>query len=75
MAKPKISLEKYEARCSLRTWVYRVAHNKATSHVIRQHRTSSRELLSLEQIEATAETADPDRSADERLRYRVKLAS
>src|SRR5687768_12447817 len=62
-----LSLEKYEARCSLRTWVYRVAHNKATSHVVRQHRTNSRELLSLEQIEATADNADPGRNADERM--------
>src|SRR3954466_5248653 len=46
-----LSLEKYEARCSLRTWVYRVAHNTATSYVIRQHRTNSRELFSLKQFE------------------------
>jgi RNA polymerase sigma-70 factor (ECF subfamily) len=62
-----LSLEKYEARCSLRTWVYRVAHNRATSHVIRQRRTNSRELLSLEQIEATADSSDPARNADERM--------
>jgi RNA polymerase sigma-70 factor (ECF subfamily) len=61
-----LSLEKYEARCSLRTWVYRVAHNTATSYVIRQQRTNSRELLSLKQIEAASDGADPARSADDR---------
>jgi RNA polymerase sigma-70 factor (ECF subfamily) len=45
------SFETFEARCSLRTWVYRVAHNIATSHVIRQRRTNTR-FLSLEQIES-----------------------
>lgn len=62
-----LSLEKYEARCSLRTWVYRVAHNTATSHVIRQHRTNSRELFSLEQIEVMSDGADPARDADDRM--------
>ena len=62
-----LSLEKYEARCSLRTWVYRVAHNTATSHVIRQHRTNSRELFSLEQIEAMPDSVDPARDAGDRL--------
>jgi len=45
------SSEKFEARCSLRTWVYRVAHNIATSHVIRQRRLRPR-LMSLEEIES-----------------------
>ena len=62
-----LSLNKYESRCSLRTWVYRVAHNTATSHVIRQHRTSSRELLSLEQIERTVGSDDSTRTVDERM--------
>jgi RNA polymerase sigma-70 factor (ECF subfamily) len=62
-----LSLEKYEARCSLRTWVYRVAHNTAASHVIRQRRTSARELFSLEQIEAMTDGSDPARDADDRM--------
>jgi RNA polymerase sigma-70 factor (ECF subfamily) len=32
------SLACFDGRCSLRTWVYRVAHNVATGHVIRQRR-------------------------------------
>jgi RNA polymerase sigma-70 factor (ECF subfamily) len=62
-----LSLEKYQARCSLRTWVYRVAHNTATSFVIRQHRTRSKELLSLEQIQTAAANVDPSRTADEQI--------
>lgn len=30
------SLALFDRRCSLRTWVYRVAHNVATSHLVRQ---------------------------------------
>ena len=61
-----LSLEKYEARCSLRTWVYRIAHNTSTSHVIRQQRRNSRELLSLKQIEEAPDRSDPSRDAGER---------
>jgi RNA polymerase sigma-70 factor (ECF subfamily) len=41
-----------DARCSLRTWLYRVAHNAATSRVIRQRRMNSRSLVSLEEVDA-----------------------
>jgi len=40
----------FDQRCSLRTWVYRVAHNVATGHVIRQRRIRDR-LVSIENIE------------------------
>jgi RNA polymerase sigma-70 factor (ECF subfamily) len=29
------SFSRFDGRCSLRTWVYRVAHNTATSHTLR----------------------------------------
>jgi RNA polymerase sigma-70 factor (ECF subfamily) len=41
----------FDGRCSLRTWVYRVAHNVATGHMIRQRRIRDR-LVSIETIEA-----------------------
>ncbi len=40
----------FDQRCSLRTWVYRVAHNIATGHVIRQSRLREK-LVTIENIE------------------------
>ena len=60
------SLEKYEARCTLRTWVYRVAHNTAASHVMRQRRTRAGTLLSLAEIDAAADGTDLIRQMDDR---------
>jgi RNA polymerase sigma-70 factor, ECF subfamily len=45
------SFAQFDRRCSLRTWVYRVAHNVATGHVMRQRRIRDR-LVSIEHIEA-----------------------
>lgn len=59
------SLAKFNGRCSLRTWVYRVAHNVATSHVVRQARGRSvGTFLTLEEAEARAGSEDVERSAD-----------
>ena len=44
------SLGLFDGRCSLRTWVYRVAHNVAASHIVRQRRLASR-LVDVEAIE------------------------
>jgi RNA polymerase sigma-70 factor (ECF subfamily) len=44
------SFANFDGRCSLRTWVYRVAHNVATGHVIRQRRLRDR-LVSVENLE------------------------
>lgn len=41
----------FDKRCSLKTWVYRVAHNVATAHVIRQRKVRNT-LINLEEIEA-----------------------
>lgn len=57
------SFENFDERCSLRTWVYRVAHNIATSHVIRKKRNAP-VLVTLEEVEARPQMADE--SADRR---------
>jgi RNA polymerase sigma-70 factor (ECF subfamily) len=41
----------FDGRCSVRTWVYRVAHNVATGHVVRQRRIR-KTLATIEEIEA-----------------------
>ena len=51
------SFASFDARCSLRTWVYRVAHHIAASHVLRESRKLST-LLSLEELEELPDTAD-----------------
>ena len=61
------SFEAFEARCSLRTWVYRIAHNIATSWVIRQRRSNSRLLFSVEELEAMPDAGDHVRDANARM--------
>ena len=56
----------FDGRCSLRTWVYRVAHNIATSHVIRQKRKNS-VLVTLEAIDAMPADVHGAGAEDQRL--------
>jgi len=56
------SFETFDGRCSQRTWIYRVAHNVAASHVARQRRSRPPALVSLEEVEAMA---DPGAGQDE----------
>jgi RNA polymerase sigma-70 factor, ECF subfamily len=55
------SFSKFDQRCSLRTWVYRVAHNVATTHVIRQRRIRET-LVNLEDVETVENLADDQQS-------------
>lgn len=50
------SFRRFDTRCSVKTWVYRVAHNVATSHVIRERRTFIH-LVSLEELERLPDQA------------------
>jgi RNA polymerase sigma-70 factor (ECF subfamily) len=45
------SFEGFAGNCSLRTWVYRVAHNVAASHVVRHQRAGKRPLVSLDDVD------------------------
>jgi len=55
------SFERFDDRCSLKTWTFRVAHNTAVSYVIRERRKNAG-LVSLEEIERAApvETRESD---------------
>jgi RNA polymerase sigma-70 factor (ECF subfamily) len=60
------SFEGFDHRCSLRTWVYRVAHNTATSQIVRR-RGRSPALVGLDQIPDAPDGRDGERAADSRL--------
>jgi RNA polymerase sigma-70 factor (ECF subfamily) len=55
------SLARFDGRCSLRTWTFRVAHNTAASYVIRERR-NNHALIGLDEVErvATAPDTTPD---------------
>ena len=55
----------FDGRCALRTWVYRVAHNVAASHVQRQRRWGQG-LCGLDQIDDKPAPDDTERAHDER---------
>ena len=60
------SLEAFDGRCSLRTWVYRVAHNTAASHVDRQMRMRKREFVDLEELADFPDAAEGEDAAGQR---------
>jgi RNA polymerase sigma factor (sigma-70 family) len=55
------SFESYRGLASLRTWVYRVAHNTAATHVLRDRRARVAHWIDLEHA---ADAPDPAASAD-----------
>lgn len=59
------SFHGYDSRCSLRTWVYRVAHHVAASHVLRERRVFSK-LVSLEELEVLPAKDQGQFAADHR---------
>jgi len=65
------SFGSYDQRCSLRTWIYRVAHNTATSHITRAFRLRQRQFVTLDEL--SAEPAGRERPADEALDHRRTL--
>ncbi len=55
----------FDGRCSLRTWVYRVAHNAAASHVMRRRRANSAALTSLDELEHAPDNSNPEQAVGE----------
>lgn len=60
------SFANFDGRCSLRTWVYRVAHNIATSQVVRR-RASAPTFVSLDELASTPHQEAGELEADRRL--------
>jgi RNA polymerase sigma-70 factor (ECF subfamily) len=60
------SLARFDGRCSMRTWVYRVAHNVATSHVIRP-RTRAPAFATPSDLESIPDAIDEESLIDRRL--------
>jgi RNA polymerase sigma-70 factor (ECF subfamily) len=58
------SFAAFDGRCSLRTWVYRVAHNVATSQVIRR-RGRTPTLVGLDALESMPDPVDPEQRLDD----------
>ena len=51
------SFASFDGRCSLRTWVYRVAHNVAASQVSRR-RSRAPTLVGLDELESVSDAVD-----------------
>ncbi len=58
------SLRLFDGRCSLQTWVYRVAHNVAASYIVRRQRASTR-LVELDALETELAFVDGEARANE----------
>lgn len=52
------SLGRFNGSCSLHTWVFRIAHNVAASHVLRERRMSRARMVGLEELENATGTPD-----------------
>lgn len=60
------SLAAFDGRCSLSTWTYRVAHNVAATHVLRQKRQRRSRLVGLDEIAEAPAPDNPEAAAGER---------
>jgi len=67
------SLASFDGRCSMRTWVYRVAHNTATSQVLRR-RGKGPAMVSLDELASMTDGRDGEQAADRHLALERLLA-
>lgn len=56
----------FDGRCSLRTWVYRVAHNAAASHALAGRRMNRTRTVGLEELELADGAAGPEQTVGDR---------
>jgi RNA polymerase sigma-70 factor, ECF subfamily len=66
------SLGQFRGGCSLRTWAFRIAHNVATSHVVRERRRKRVRLVGLEELDDVRDGPDGVQAvAEEQARTRL----
>lgn len=58
------SFRRFDGRCSLQTWAYRVAHNVGASHIMRERRRAAR-LVDLDALEHEPVSVDGQARADQ----------
>jgi len=58
------SFQSFDGRCSPRTWIYRVAHNVAASHVLRHRRMRMQTLIGLEELENLPDASSGETALD-----------
>jgi RNA polymerase sigma-70 factor, ECF subfamily len=63
----------FDRKCSLRTWVYRIAHNTAASHVNRAIRFRRHAIVTLEELEHASEQVSADPRPDDIVDRRMAL--
>ncbi|HTZ97822.1 MAG TPA: sigma-70 family RNA polymerase sigma factor [Terriglobales bacterium] len=68
------SFSSFNGLCSMRTWIYRVAHNTAVTHVLRERRRRGQAMVGLEEIEEMPATAaDRDQDRQQRLNQLLSM--
>jgi RNA polymerase sigma-70 factor (ECF subfamily) len=66
------SLSGFDGRCSLRTWVYRVAHNRAVSYVRWDRSRNSVPVVEIDEADTSRTTEDREAVVD-RMRAQERL--
>lgn len=56
----------FEGQCSEKSWVYRIAHNVAVTHMITGRRTRRLRLVGLDEIDTLPGDDDPERATGQR---------
>ena len=66
------SFKLFDGRSSVRTWVYRIAHNTGASHVLKQKRLSRKSYLNIDDMKELTDKVDYE-AAFERIDQLDKL--
>lgn len=57
----------FDGRCSIRTWVYRIAHNVAAAHVVKARRSKAARWISLDAVAETPQDGETETQIGESL--------